>query len=181
MTTWYLQTLLGSILFWSLQVIFQNVFLINGPSMVANLASAPSLWLWSTTVDDIFSVLASDSFTFLPGLPRPSQKFQCWSQYEIGVSFYRTMYDPFVLNNILWAIPYFLLYFSRFINTTRSLVPNYLMIFPLLYSYIYIILLSDTRMLHDSLCVKRSENVASMWSNACCPYEVPSLDLSGYR
>ena len=87
---------------------FTKVLFPNGHAMVENMVSSPYKGFWSTMADGTFSILGANSFTSLPGLPRPSQKGKRLSQYDIGVAFSRTMYSPFVLNNNLWAILYFL-------------------------------------------------------------------------
>ena len=139
--------------------------------MVENLVSAPYICLWSNMLDGIFSILAAGSFTFLPGLPRISQKGKRWSQYELGVSFSRTLHGPFVLNDN----------FTCFLTTTGSPVSNYLMIFPLLGSSLCLRLLSYTRMLNNSLCLNRSGDASSEWYKACCPSGLPFLKLYGDR
>ena len=77
---------------------FPKWLFANGPARLKKLVYAPSTYLWGTMVDGIFYILADDLFTFLLGLPRPSQKRKSRSQYEIVVSFYRNMYGPFILN-----------------------------------------------------------------------------------
>ena len=129
----------------------------------------------------IFYILSAGSFTFLPSLPRPSQKVKLWSQYELSVAFYRTLYDPFVLNNNFWDIPYFLLDLNSFLTNTRSPVSNSFVSLPLLRISLCISLISYTRILNNSLCLNISGCEASKWSKDCCTYEVPSLDLSGDR
>ena len=46
----------------------------NGPAILENLLSVPYICLGSTMVDGIFYILVADYFTFLPVLPRTSQK-----------------------------------------------------------------------------------------------------------
>ena len=147
--------------------------------MVENLVAALSIYLWSTMVDGRFSILDAVSFTFLSGLPRPSQKGERRIQYELGVAVYRTIYDHFVLNNNLWAIPSFMIDFTCLLTITRSPVSNYLTSLPLLHISLCLRLLSDNRLLNYSLCINRSGDAASKWYKACCPSELPSLDLDG--
>ena len=130
-------------------------------------------------MDGIFYILAADSFTFLPGLPRPSQNGKRWSQYEIGVTFSRTLYVPFVLNTNFWAITYFPLDFTCLLTITRSPASNSLMSLPLLRSSLCLSLLLYTRMLNNYICLNIIGDAASKWSNACCHYEVPFLNLAG--
>ena len=42
-------------------------------------------------VGGIFSILVSDYFNFIPGLPNPSQKGKRWIQHDLGVAFYNTI------------------------------------------------------------------------------------------
>ena len=58
---------------------------------------------------------------------------------------------------------------------------NSLTSFTLLRSSLCLSLLSDNRMLKISLCLNISGDTASNLSQACCIYEVPPLDLYGYR
>ena len=132
-------------------------------------------------VDGIFSILDADSFTFLSALPRPSQNGKHWRKYEIGITFSRTMYGPFVLNTNFWDIPYFPLDFTYLITTTRSTASNSLMSLPLLRSSMCLSLLLDTRMLNNYICLNIIGDAASKWSNACFPYEVHFLNLAGDR
>ena len=148
--------------------------------MVANLVSAPSTCLISTGVDAIFYILAANSFTFLPGLPIPSQKFKVWSQYEPCVSFYSNIQDTFFFNNNLWNYPYFLLEFNLLLTTTMSPVSKFLVRFSLLISSLCLRLLFDANILNSNLLLNRSGDVDSKWSKSFCPYEVPYLHLSGY-
>ena len=110
--------LLGNshICFWSLQAIFPKAFFANGPEMVVNLVSSPSTCFFSCIVDGILYNLSAHSFTFLLGLPWPSQKVKRCNQYEIGVAFSRTMKGPFIFNNKFWPAPYFLLEFTCFLT-----------------------------------------------------------------
>ena len=55
------------------------------------------------------------------------------------------------------------------------------MILTLLCSSLCLSLLSDTRMLNISLCLNISGDSASNWYKACCPSELPPLNLSGDR
>ena len=128
-------------------------------------------------MDGIFYILAADSFTFLPGLPRPSQKGKFWSQYELGVAFYRTLYGPFVLNNNLWAIWYFMIDFTCFLTKTRSPVSNYLTSLSLLRNSLRLSLLSDTRTLNKSICLNRSGDASSKWSKYFVLLKYPPLTL----
>ena len=169
MPTCYLQNLLGRSLFRSLQ------------EMVENLVPSPYTLLWSTMEDGIFSLLDADHFTFLPGLPRPSQKGKHWSQYELGVVFSRTLYGIFFLNNNLWDNPSFMLAFTCFFTTTRSPVSNFLMSLTLLRSSLCLILLSDTGLLNTSIYLNRSRDADSNWLKDCCTSEIPSLDLADDR
>ena len=41
--------------------------------------------------------------------------------------------------------------------------------------------ISDTRMLNNSICLNRSGDWSSKWSNVCCHSKVSSLDLTGDR
>ena len=91
MPTCYLQTLLGRSLFLSLQAISPKGLLATGPAMVENMVSPPSICLCITMVDGIFFILAVDSFTFIPGLLRPSQKCKQWSLYNLGEALSRTL------------------------------------------------------------------------------------------
>ena len=130
-------------------------------------------------VDGIFSIIDADSFTFPMGLPRPSQNGKLWSQYDIGLTFSRNLYGSFVLNTNFWAIPYFPLDFTCLLTTTRSPASNSLKRLPLLRSSLCLSLLLDTRMLNNYMCLNIIGDAASKWSNACCPYEVPCLNLAG--
>ena len=49
-------------------------FCVMGPSSVASLVSAPSVLLWSLSVDGSFSMHATDSFRNFPGFPVSSEK-----------------------------------------------------------------------------------------------------------
>ena len=149
--------------------------------MVENLVYAQSTCLWITTVDGIFSILAADYFTVLPGLPRQSQKIKRWSKYEIGVAFYRNLYGPFVLNTNFWDIPSFLLELTCLLTIMRSPMSNYLTILPSLRTSLCLSLLSDTRMLNNSICLNISRYTASEWSTDFFPSKVPYLNLDGYR
>ena len=63
-------------------------------------------------VDGILYILTVDSFTFIHGLPIPSQKPNQCSQYDTGVASYSIFQGPFVLITNLWAIPFFILNFA---------------------------------------------------------------------
>ena len=123
--------------------------------------------------------MAADFFTFLPGLPRPSQKGKFWRQYELGVYFSRTLCGPFVFNANFWDIPYFLVDFTCLLTTTSSRLSNSLMRLPLLSSSLCLSLLSYTSTSNSSLCLNRCGYAASKLFKAWCPSEVTSLDLSG--
>ena len=126
----------------------------------------------------IFSILDANSSTFLPRLSRPSQKGKRWSQYKIGVALSTNLYGPIVFNTNFWEIPYFLLDLNLFLNTTRYPVSNALLRLPLLWSSLFLSLLSETRILNNYLFVNRIGDVASKWSKDCYLYEAPSLDLA---
>ena len=160
---------------------FSDGLFANGPSMVKNLVSAPYTCVWSTMVDVIFSILAADFFTFLLGLTRPSQEGKHWIQYELGVEFSSTLYGPSVLNTSFLDIPPFLLELTCFLTTTRSHVPKYHMSLNLFHTSLCLSLFSYNSMLNRYLCLNRSGDASSKWFKACCPSEVPSLNLVGDR
>ena len=128
------------------------------------MVSDLSVFLWNNMAYVIFSILASDSFTFIPCLPIPSQKFRHCSQYEFGMAFFSTIYGPFVLNSNFCSTPYFILDLICFLSTKMSPSSIYLMILPLLRRSLILSLISETRMLNISLCINRSGDVASKWS-----------------
>ena len=145
--------------------------------MVANQVSVTSAWFWSTIVGGIFSILTADYFNCIMGLPRTSQNASAVTNMSsvqpypelCRVSFFYTIFGgtyPFWFNSpdsllqqyILFQIPLWACLLLRI-----SLCLN---------------LLSETRMLNSYLYSNISGDVASKLSNACCPYEVPSLDLT---
>ena len=176
----YLQTLFGRSLFWSIQSIFPIFFHQwschsdkSGIRPIHMLLNHHGGWYLYHT--------CCWFFTFLLGLPRPSQKCEHWSQYELGVALSRNLYGPFVLNNNFSAILNFLLDFICFLNNTRSPVSNSLMIFTFFCSSLCLGLLSDTRMLNNYLCLNMSGDAASKLTNDCCLSEVPPLNIAGDR
>ena len=58
---------------------------------------------------------------------------------------------------------------------------NYLMYLPLLRSSLCLIILLDTRMLNNSLCLNICGDAASKLYKDCCPSEVLSLNIVGGR
>ena len=138
-----------------------------------NLVSAPSTWLWIIMVDGISYILAAGSFTFLPGLPRPSPKVNICNQYYLGVSFYWNLYGIFILDINLWDTPYFLIEFTCFLTITISTVSTFLVIFLLLLISLCLSLHLDTNILNIYIFLNRSGDEVSKLFKACCIYEVP--------
>ena len=124
MPTFYLQTLLSRFLFWSPKPFSQRI-VCQWSRHSRKSGVHPIYMLVKHYVGWYFSILAAESFNFLPGLPRPSQKGKHWIQYELDVAFYRTLYDTSALNTNFWAIPHFLLDLTCFLTVTRSPVSNY--------------------------------------------------------
>ena len=180
MPTCYLHMLIVRSLLWSLQAIFPKYC---SPMVLTwcTIWCPPHIHACMAPCWMIFFHPICWFLHFIPDLPRPLKKGKLWSQYELGVAFSSTLYGPFVFHNNFWDIASFLIDFACFLTTTRYHVSNYLLILPLLHSYLCISLLSDTSMLNSYLCLNRSGCTLSNWSKSCCTFEVPSLVIAGGR
>ena len=136
-------------------------FFTNYNDIVDNLVSSPSTCLCSTIVDGILSKLDTNSLYFLTILASPTQKLKCYIQYEPGIAFYIILQGTFVLNDNLWATPYFLIDFTFLITTIIYPIPNSLTSLTLLRSSLYLRLLLETNILNSSMCINRSGDMAS--------------------
>ena len=111
-------------------------------------------------------------------VPERARRLGGWEKFN------RLLYESIgslCLNINFWAIPYFLIDFNFLITTTRSTVSNYLTSLPLFRISLCLRLLPDNRMLNISLYLNIIRDAASKWYKACCPSELPSLDLDSER
>ena len=116
-------------------------------------------------VDGIFSILAADYFTFLPGLPRTSQKGKLWSQYKISVDF--CMVPLFwILISGLYRLYTWLHLFYCYHKVSCVNLPHKL-------SSVAQIPVPHTTSIYQDV------DAASKWYKACFTYEVPPLNLYG--